>query len=192
MGVCSSSAAPADSGQNLKNAELWDPTTSTFTSVPGLRVSRKSSASVLGFPNGRALVFGGTTSSDGRRAWLAEIWDPATAAFEPAGRLPGARNGSQAFALPDGDAIVAGPGRKEWLRWDAAKRAFEPIGQTSERRDETFQLAGGRLLAVGVNDEATCKKGTAYASTPDAEVWPPGQGVFRTAGAFKAPRYGRP
>ncbi len=167
-----------------------NPTTSTFTSVPGLRVARKGSASVLGFPDGRTLVLGGTTVSDGRQAWLAEIWEPASGAFEPAGKMPGARNGSRVFALPNGDAVVTGPGHREWLRWDAAERAFEPIGQTSQRRDETFQLAGGRLLAVGVNDEQTCKKGMAYASTPDAEVWLPGQGVFRTGGAFKAPRYG--
>ncbi len=119
----------------------------------------------------------------------AEVWSPASGGFEPAGTLAAPRLGHRTFALPDGDAVVTGPGGKAWLRWNAAKRTFRPLGQTDEPRSETYQLGRGRLLTVGVTDPGTCKKGATYASTPDAEVWLPRQGAFRDAGAFKSPRY---
>ena len=177
-------------GGDIKDAELWDPATSSFSRAGVLRTPRTGAATVTAFPDGRALVVGGgAIENRAGRALRAELWDPRTQAFEAAGRLDSARNGHRAFALFNGDAVVTGPGNKEWLRWDARKRAFEPIGRPSEPRPETHQLANGRLLAAGVNDEATCKRGKAYASTPDAEVWLPRQGLFQAAGAFRSPRY---
>jgi hypothetical protein len=177
-------------GANTKNAELWDPVTATFRPAGVLHTPRTTTATVTGFPDGRALVVGGNRISGETGPVLrAELWDPESARFERAGALDGPRVGHRTFALPGGHAMVTGPGSKEWLRWDAGKRAFQAVGQTDEPRSETYQLGDGRLLAVGVTDQRTCKKGKAYASTPDAEVWLPRRGVFRSGGAFKSPRY---
>lgn len=177
-------------GANIKDAELWDPLTATFAPAGTLRVPRDSTATVTAFPDGSALVVGGgRLGVRGRGVLRAEMWDPNTQRFEEAGRLDRARRGHRAFALPDGDAIVAGPGTREWLRWDARRRAFQPAGQTAARRREVYALGSGRLLAVGVTDASTCKPGKAYTATSDAEVWSTRHGRFRSAGAFRSPRY---
>jgi hypothetical protein len=54
-------------------------------------------------PDGRVLVTGGW---GGRPS--AEIWDPATSSFDPAGSLGEARSNHTATLLPDGQILVVG------------------------------------------------------------------------------------
>jgi hypothetical protein len=164
-----------------EDAELWEPTTASFSPAPPMRHPRGHSATVVAFPDGRALVVSGTRrdTDDPGLVLEAEVWEPATQAFEEAGSLPRRPNRIEGFALDDGSALlVQGPDR-EWLRWDPDRRAFDAVGRPDDPRDWVFPLAGGRVLTTGVQrdrDEA------------DAELWLPNQGRFRPAGSFVRPR----
>jgi hypothetical protein len=61
-------------------------------------------------PDGRILVVGGLTIQDGEFVALAsaEVWDPATGTFGPAGSLAEARFYHTATLLPDGRILVVG------------------------------------------------------------------------------------
>lgn len=164
-----------------EDAELWEPVTASFSPAPAMRHPRGHSATVIAFPDGRALVVSGTRqgTDDPGLVLEAEAWEPTAGAFEEAGSLPRRPNRIEGFALGDGSALlVQGPDR-EWLRWDPQGRAFEAVGRPDDPRDWVFPLASGRVLTTGVQrdrDEA------------DAELWLPSQARFRPAGSFVRPR----
>jgi len=61
-------------------------------------------------PDGRVLVVGGSGSYLEDLLASAEVWDPATASFSPAGSLAEARMVHTATPLPDGRVLVVGGG----------------------------------------------------------------------------------
>ncbi len=95
-------------------------------------------------PDGRVLVIGGFRPSDDGNIEIAssptaEIWDPATSSFGPAGRLITPRDWHTATLLPDGRVLVIGGwGDKVTLveAWDPETASFSPAGS----------LAGPRLI----------------------------------------------
>jgi hypothetical protein len=95
-----------------ESTELWAPTggdRSTFVrGTPPLEARSQHTATLL--PDGRVLVVGGSWW-DGvafvTRA-TAELWDPATGRFSPAGTLSQGRYDHTATLLPDGRVLVVG------------------------------------------------------------------------------------
>ena len=92
-------------------AEIWDPATGAFAQSGPLLVARwLHTATPL--PDGRVLVVGGNGDSgdpvNPAQLALAEVWDPATGAFGPAGSLHQARESHTATLLPDGRVLVVG------------------------------------------------------------------------------------
>lgn len=164
-----------------EDAELWDPTTASFSPAPPMRHPRGHSATVVGFPDGRALVVSGTRQNEDNPGLVlkAEVWEPAKGAFEEAGSLPRRPISIEAFALEDGSALLVQRPAREWLRWDPSERQFEAVGRPDEPRDWVFPLASGRVLTTGVRQDR---------AEGDAELWIPRQGRFRAAGSFVFPR----
>jgi hypothetical protein len=93
----------------MASAELWDPQTASFGPAGSLAERRGGQAtghSATLLPDGRVLVVGGF-SANGALA-SAELWDPQTASFGPAGSLAQARGHHTATLLPDGRVLVVG------------------------------------------------------------------------------------
>jgi hypothetical protein len=67
-------------------AELYDPSTATFTATGSMRTPRSQHTATL-LPNGRVLLAGGRNSTEGALS-SAEIYDPAMGAFSPPGPGP--------------------------------------------------------------------------------------------------------
>jgi hypothetical protein len=92
-------------------SEIFNPSTDTFTESGSLALRRNQHAAVL-LDDGRVLVVGGRTNPDGftldTDVASAEVYDPATAAFQNAGRLRFARAGLDAIVLPGGRVLVIG------------------------------------------------------------------------------------
>ena len=115
----------------LVSAEVWDPETASFGLAGSLTTAREAmdaSHTATLLPDGRVLVVGGHGSFDGGGPLAsAELWDPATMSFGPAGSLAQARWNHTATLMPDGRVLVVGglgAGEDEFL---ASAEFWAPI-----------------------------------------------------------------
>ncbi|WP_037309316.1 DUF6603 domain-containing protein [Amycolatopsis orientalis] len=129
----------------LATCEIYDLATGTWLPAGSLAVPRKGhSAAVL--PDGRVLVTGGDAVGElpyhpGSLA-SAEIFDPVSKTWSPAGRLPGGgRSGHRCLATPVGAVVAGGVGRPQATAGFRSTVAFNPDSGTWT---ETGVLAGGR------------------------------------------------
>jgi WD40 repeat protein len=163
-------------------AEVWDPETATFSSAGEMAKARVSQTATV-LPDGRVLVVGGMVPNDlEKSAASAEIWDPVTASFSPAGSLFEGRDGHTATLHSEGRVLVIGgdPGLNDCTRsaevWDPVTASFSPAGSLLEERYKhtATLLPDGRVLVIGGNggDPST------------AEVWDPATASFSPVGSL--------
>jgi hypothetical protein len=133
-------------------AELFDPTTNTFSPVAATMGGQRFGAAAAPLPDGRVLIAGG---NDGTfRLATAELFDPATETFTPAaGQLETARFQPGAAPLPDGRVLVAG-GVGSGDALDSA---------------ETFDPGTGEFTTLAAHMQAR-RSAPAMVSLPDGKV----------------------
>jgi autotransporter-associated beta strand protein len=138
-------------GGILKNAELYDVDTGTWSTTNSLGVARAGHTATL-LPNGMVLVAGGTVDGSG----LSELYDPASGTWANTGSLTTPRGGQTATLLPSGKVLIAGgslgfgPTASAEL-YDPASGTWTPTGNMTTARDfHTATLLGnGKVLVVG-------------------------------------------
>lgn len=93
----------------LSSAELYDPSTQTFTATGSMAVPRSGAVAVT-LENGEVLVMGGqSTSKVGLALDSAELYNPVTGSFSSIdATLPTATVNAAAALLADGNALIAG------------------------------------------------------------------------------------
>jgi hypothetical protein len=176
-------------GGGLKSAEIFDPATNSFTSLPDLNVARASHTATR-LPDGKVLIAGGF---NGEYLDTAEIFDPATNRFTPAGRMVTARSGHVATLLNDGRILLAGGTGKGWTfladaeLYDPKTGRFTPTGRmTTERESHTATLLDdGRVLIAGGHKGRRANI-VIYKS---AEIFDPQNGKFTAAGDLTVKRH---
>ena len=95
----------------LASAEVYDPDIGSWSQVGSMSTPRQQHVATL-LADGRVLITGGTNDSDtGWPALTAEVFDPATGSFSPAGAMSGGRTAHTATVLPDGARSSAPSGR---------------------------------------------------------------------------------
>jgi len=166
----------------------------TFSQTDSLDEARYFHTATL-LPDGRVLVVGGEYPDvedlpHRVHAAPAEVWDPATAAFSPAGSLIEARSGHTATLLADGRVLVVGGYAYDDCDtyclhqiadaevWDPETESFDPAGSLVEARGghTATLLPDGHVLIVGGAD--------GFGELASAEVWDPEAASFSAADGF--------
>ena len=145
----------------LTESELYDPARGAFSSTGGVATGRAGHTATR-LPDGKILVAGGwgDISVNFNPAATAELYDPATGSFSPAGSMGTARVYHTATLLPDGKVLIAGGEATDGSAlasaelYDPAARSFSPIGNMLTGRiwHTATALQNGTVLIAGGRD----------------------------------------
>ena len=146
-------------GTSLNTAEVYDPTTQTFSATGSTTVPRFSGITATLLADGRVLIAGGADRQSPSVRNSAELYDPQTGTFTATGSMTLARQFHTAARLPDGSVLVSG-GRhlttaprplSSHERYLPGSGTFVPAGgMFTQRSSHTATvLANGRVVLIG-------------------------------------------
>lgn len=120
-------------GTGLGSAQLYDPSTGTFTAATGNMTTPRIYHTAALLPDGKVLIAGGSTCNSSDRCLLAsaEPYDPSTGVFTATGNMTVARWGYTATLLNNGKVLIAGgydarPGNRDPFTQAASAELYDP------------------------------------------------------------------
>ncbi len=143
-------------GSTLATAELYNPSTGTWTVTGSMTTARYAFALIV-LPNGEALAAGGENASGFLNS--AELYNPATGTWTATGNMTTAAAGS-AVLLQNGDVFVAStsiydPSTGTWTAISAPSGVGGPVGLLSNGDVLTYNGFGGGIYDPSTNQWTT-------------------------------------
>ena len=159
------------------NAELYDPSTGTFSATANMTTPRSDHIATL-LPDGRVLIVGGVHAgidpiADYSRAG-AELYDPVLNTFTVTANMGGA----PVALLSDGRVLLAGSPTSRL--YDPRTGTLDLTGGDTLLTDQATLLPNGKILEAGGNNDP--------GASALAEEYDPSVGIFIATGGMSAPR----
>lgn len=184
----------------LASAELYDPSSGTFSATGSMATSRADQSATL-LESGRVLITGGQTDSNNvfSAVATAELYDPTTGTFRATGSMTVARFNHTATLLTNGHVLIAGgggptglgsgssvgsaPGLVSAELYDPAAGTFTRTGSMTVARywHSATLLPNGSILIAG--------GGNGTAPLASAELYDPARATFAVTAAMATARY---
>ena len=170
----------------LASAEIYDPSTGSFSSTGPLGTGRYGHSATL-LADGKVLVAGGVSSNDGYNFFTlasAELYDPVAQTFSATGSLNTARS-APATLLNNGQVLVAGGGGVgTGAPFDSAE-LYDPTAGT-------FAYTGSLITARGGNGSTLLQDGKVLIAGGSGvenavltgELYDPSTGTFSDTGSL--------
>lgn len=160
----------------VSTAQLYNPTSGTFTDTGSLNTARGYYAAAL-LSNGKVLIAGGLNGSGGLSS--AELFDPATGRFTNIGNMNYVRGWCPTLTtLSNGTVLITGGGDSPVAEiYDPDRQTFTTVGSMTTTRltHSAILLSDGKVLVTG---------GTTFDSIriDTAELYDPSTGTFTATG----------